>query len=109
MNDDTQTMLTFYQAFLANEELQELLPSAPSASELARTLKNYAFQEMMYCNPASHHFLVALLDTMDWTLLAVRLLASSPSSIREAALDGVPTYEVAYTATYSSPGNYLGD
>ena len=75
-----------------------MLPMNPSASELAYVLKQYAFQEILYSKPLSHHFLVTLLDTIDWTFLAERLLAINAGRMKEPANGCMPSHQMPFKA-----------
>src|SRR5689334_14044240 len=74
-NESQSSTFDFYLACMNNAEVQDLLHNTYSVPDVARALRSYAFQGPMYCNPGARHFLVALLDTIDWSLLAERWLA----------------------------------
>ncbi len=75
MNDETTGDIpAFYRTCMSKPVVQALLLTSPSAPDLARMLKKVAYQELTYSSAPERYFLVALLDTMDWTLLAQRVL-----------------------------------
>ena len=86
MSDKTpQSMAGFASACTFNREIQALLSTNPSAPDLARVIKSYAFGQIMASSPSAHSFMVTLLDTIDWVMLAEQVLASHLHMIHEPA------------------------
>jgi hypothetical protein len=80
-----------FSQFAANPELRNLLSQNASLAEVAKALKTHAFQQVAFSNMEDRHFMLALLDTLDWAFLARCLLADGGQAVRQKS----PSYASA--------------
>ena len=66
-----------FSEFVTNKEIQQVLFQKANLETVAHALKNHALRLIPNYNMQDRHFMLALLDTVDWTALAYCLIAST--------------------------------